>query len=154
MPDYTKDALTLLEEWNRKHYHFKVQACGNTQPGSGPFVELTAAGRTVTVGDYELVKPDPDDETQTPDQWPTLEELIKEAIRRWHADTSPKHYRVLFHADYLTFDAVHHSGDKYMAKIEATGEDEARKKLHDHYPPHENQPEIIQVWEVNANGNH
>lgn len=152
MPDETKDALTLLDDWCRKHYRYKIEGNGFCQPGDGHTVTLTAAGRTVQVSDYELVTGDEDDDT--PSQWPTLDELVKEAIQRWHADTTPKHFRVYFHADYLTFEAQHWHGDKYMAHFEATSEDEAKKKLHDKYPPHENQPEIIQVWEVHANGHH
>jgi hypothetical protein len=81
------DPLALLDQWNRKYYSFTLRADGNYQPGDGPHISLTAGGRTVSVGEYELVE---DDE----DKWPGIGALVAEAIRRWHADPAPKNFLV------------------------------------------------------------
>lgn len=80
-------ALEELQKWNRKHYRFRIECGGNVQPGDGVFVELKAGGRTVVVGEEEM-------EDLIEGHYPFIEELVLEALRRWHADTTPKRFRM------------------------------------------------------------
>lgn len=148
-------ATERLEQWCRKHYRYSIQAGGFMQPGDGHCVTLMAGGRKVQVGEYDLVKPENPDDEDSDLAYPTLDQIINHALDKWDEDQTPKNFRVFFRADYLTFDTAQHWHDKtWMWKVVATSEQEARKKLHDLYPPHENQPEVIQVWEMTANWTH
>jgi hypothetical protein len=79
------NALEELEAWSRKHYRYTIINGGSMQPGDGVYVELEAGDRKVGVGECDLEGK----------LYGTLEEVIREAIRIWHADRSPKNYSVL-----------------------------------------------------------
>lgn len=80
-----------LEKWARKHYRYTIRNHGNVMPGDGTELILEAAGRKVSVFDEDY---------QTEDRPAlSLDELILEGLRQWHADTKPKNFEILFEAD-------------------------------------------------------
>lgn len=92
--------VDALERWIRKHYRFEILNGGNFDCCTGTCVKLEAAGRVVEVDYSELVRWDLD-ETHGGDYFPTVDDLLKEAVRRWHADPTPRLHRVSYlHASY------------------------------------------------------
>lgn len=87
--------LEELEAWNRKGYYWSINCGGNYQPGDGVTVTLSAAGRKVQVGDYELEVWEEDGDSSNT-FYPSIGDVIHEAIKRWHSDTTPKTFRVLW----------------------------------------------------------
>ena len=85
--DTPDDPLAMLAAWNRKGYYFTLASGGNYQPGDGVSCNLAAAGRTVCVCDVEL---------DTEDHWSTVADVVREALRQWHADTTPKRFWLIW----------------------------------------------------------
>lgn len=98
------NALEQLTKWDRKYYRFKIESYGHIM-GDGVTVELYGGGRKVCVNDSDLAN-------YENGQYPTLDETIKEAIHRWHADASIKNYRVIFYTKPDTPDFVEVSNVK------------------------------------------
>lgn len=86
------DALTELEAWLRKHYTAEIALGPGTDHCDEGYVQLRAGGRAVTVMPYD--KPQPEGGDAPLDRYTTAE-MIREALRLWHADASPKVYRVM-----------------------------------------------------------
>lgn len=138
-------ALDLLEKWSRKYYRFELKTGGYVQPGDGAWIVLSNGHRKVHVSDYELDKTNEVGDTVEC----TLAELIEEAIRQWHADTTLKHYRVSWYGDLgctptadVTVERVgsQHDGRWYgywMATLIARTEDEAVDKVRQLFSEHE-----------------
>jgi hypothetical protein len=83
--------LEALEQWVRKRYSFEFKSGTYLQIGDESSITLKGGGREVTVSEVDMACEAPGDDMA----WPTLEELMAEALRRWHADPSPKAFRVL-----------------------------------------------------------
>lgn len=146
------DALAELEKWNRKHYRFTVGCGGNVQPGDGVFVELVAAGRKVLVDEYDCPQRDEDGLPAA-----TMADIIREALRRWHADANPKWFRLLWYqpvADPVFF------GDQWggvlagvtvrslMIELVAPDEADAVRQVREAYTTAgKTPPEKVCVWE-------
>jgi hypothetical protein len=83
-------AMEKLSEWCRKGYRFTLGCGGLFMPGDGFYIKLEAARRVVEVDDCDACFRDEDGEPGHGD----LEEVIEEAIRRWHADGTAKRFDV------------------------------------------------------------
>lgn len=126
------DALGVLEKWSRKGYSYTIQSGPNYQPGDGPCVTLSAAGRKVVVDEFNLAKHD--DETGEQLTYPTLAEIIHEALRLWHADESPKWFRLYVYdeerppvGDLREWGSL--SGKRWEVSIAATSEADAKRHV-------------------------
>ena len=85
-------ALRALEEWHRKHYTAAIHLCNSVMPGDEGWVELAAGGRKVVVDFHDLTVWDEKEDEYS--FWPSTADLIREALRRWHADDAPKWFQV------------------------------------------------------------
>jgi hypothetical protein len=89
------EALLALERWGRKHYRYEIHGGPGVMPGDEGWVRLSAAGRTVTVSHCEMDRGGEDengDDTTT--HYGDVADSIREALRLWHADTTPKRFSV------------------------------------------------------------
>lgn len=151
------DPLAQLDKWNRKYYSFVLRADGNYQPGDGPHITLTAGGRKVSVGEYELVTDE--------DKWPGIGEVVAEALRRWHADPAPKNFLVyVTHPTAPVYDtcaSVHFErgivgwqvwhGDTKLVRITAMSEAAALEVVRWMFP---SEPSSLFAYEVDAEWKH
>lgn len=94
--DPAGDALEELSNWCRKYYSFSFTGGPFSQPGDECYIKLTGGGRTVDVDEWELARRDNDGVVE---QMPTLGELIHAALRKWHDDTTPKRFHVIYEGD-------------------------------------------------------
>ncbi len=137
--------LQALDQWNRKYYSFSLEANGNMQVGDGPFIVLSGGGRKVTVSDYDLSE-------YENGRYPTLDDLVTEALRLWHADTTEKRYRVLYEINKeILLEIKDHwlwHGNRYMCNIIATSEDEAKAKVIKALQEKEVTCKVISLWET------
>lgn len=124
------NALEELKKWCRKYYKFRVESNGSVQPGDGISVHLEGGGRTIAV--YEEDMPEA-----------SLDQMILEAIRLWHADSSVKKYRCFWtHQEETCPDyrwakevnGVRWSSGVYMAVIQAINEYEVKACILSGYP--------------------
>lgn len=129
------NALDSLSEWSRKYYKYRIETCGNVQPGDGISVHLEAGGRKVSVYEEDLAHKD--DEPRHV----SIDEVILEAIRLWHADSSMKKYHCFWsHEDSYppyesdTVNKVIWTKGVYHAVIHAINEQEAKAKILSGYP--------------------
>lgn len=86
-------SLRALDAWCRKHYRAAVHLGPSVMPGDEGHVELNAGGRKVVVDFYDIAVWDEGEGEYK--NWPSAADLIREALRRWHADDKPKVFRVL-----------------------------------------------------------
>lgn len=141
----------LLAQWNRKFYSFQVCTYGNMCPGDGPHVKLTGGGRTVEVYDFQL---------QNYDDIPPeniVDEVILEALRRWHADTTTKNFQILYKIESGIAPANHQHryNNVYVANFYATNEEHAKKQLADAVSVHSgSKHSIIMLWEMTKDWTH
>ncbi len=89
--DPRDSGIVALEKWLRKHYRFEIVNGGNFDTCTATVVKLRGGTRKVEVDYSELVRWSPD-ESHGDDYFPTVDDLLKEAIRRWHADTTVKRF--------------------------------------------------------------
>lgn len=112
------NALEELNKWTRKYYTWEIHCGPNIQPGDGLWIKLHGGGRTVFVGEEELT----DWEN---DKYPTIEEVILEALNRWHSDDSPKCYKLYW----STYNLPQHKEPDENIKITVWTENMRQAKL-------------------------
>lgn len=86
-------AIGALEAWCRKGYTARIDFGPSYQPGDEGYVELKAAGRKVQVGfiDCDVWDEEKEETIHTGD----ATDAILEALRLWHADPTPKLFKVI-----------------------------------------------------------
>jgi hypothetical protein len=87
------DVLADLEAWCRKYYTATVVRGHFVQPGDEGYVELSAVvrgGRKIQVSEWDCPGRD-EDEMPTA----TVADMIREALRLWDADPTPKRFDVM-----------------------------------------------------------
>jgi hypothetical protein len=150
------NALEQLAKWDRKYYMYKLETGRHIQPGDGLCVTLYGGGRKVQVGEEEL-------EDWEKEIYPTIDEVILEAIRRWHADDTIKNYSVIYH---LKPDGPEYNGEHTLryksefsksieVRLTAKNEQEALEKAASGYSVQDlceiGKPSI---WEMTKNWSH
>lgn len=144
-------ALQLLAQWNRKFYSFQLNTYGNVCCGDGPHIKLSAAGREVEVYDFQLKNYD-----DIPSE-NILEEIILEALRQWHADTTIKNFQILYRLESgpAPSEHQHRYNDVYVANFHATNEEDAKKQLADAVNSHSgSKHSVIVMWEMTKDWKH
>ena len=100
------EALLALQRWCRKSYVARIDFGPSYQPGDEGYVELKAAGREVQVGfiDCDVWDEEKEEGVHTGD----ATDAIMEALRLWHADDTPKVFRVIVYhgADFVRPDST------------------------------------------------
>jgi hypothetical protein len=143
-------AFEQLMRWSRKHYRWSIVCGGSVQPGDGVTVILEAAGRKVTVDDYEC---DIESEDGTTDHWGDADDAILEALRRWRADEKPKRFRIIWSAPESPPDGFDWSswcnGDRWYVELIAPTESKAIAILNQFYREADrDEPKDVSIWEL------
>jgi hypothetical protein len=124
------NALEKLQKWNRKYYKFTIGTGGNYQPGDGLYIKLENSLRSVVVCDTDF--------SDWPDKQVSIEQLIEEALKQWHADTQLKRFEAYFiwlgsitNVEEIDIQMVSYAStlNYYKATLKARTEDEVWEKL-------------------------
>ena len=138
-----------IDDWVRKYYSAKIEFSEY-----GWAVDLYGGGRKVTVDSIEL-------EDIENGKFPTLEEVIDEAIKRWDADNTLKKYRIIWTGkpddpkykkpecvDKAEFCYNRDYGYMMEVRLQAKNEKEALKMVALGYP--ETHKVCFSIWEWNS----
>lgn len=89
------NALEELKKWKRKGYRYILDSCTSVMAGDYEYITLKNGLREVKVFAEDFANEENDYAHAS------TEFIILEAIRQWHSDPNPKHFRVYCHASNL-----------------------------------------------------
>lgn len=129
------NAFQNLHNWTREHYNFTLHANGGDKLKGGSYIVLKGGGRTVQVIESQL-------------DVPTIDNLINEALSRWHEDETEKHFAILYEYEESGVTLI------MTAYFCASNEEQAKEKLKISLIDGVKHYTVVKIWEMTKNWTH